>query len=137
MSVRLRTKWLWDRIPVQSLELKILIFWTKFAPKGYFRLKTENIEHYYWILHIRISLGTKFHFKQTILNYGTKFARKRKQKNVGITIAFSIFELVSVSNFSLNWHFWLFVPNLPKQVISGVKQKNWTFACVHGWYLLY
>ena len=29
-----------------------------------------------WILHILISLGTKFHFKQRTLNLGTKFANK-------------------------------------------------------------
>ena len=27
-------------------------------------------------MHIRISLGTKFHFKETIMNFETKFAQK-------------------------------------------------------------
>ena len=27
-------------------------------------------------MHIRISLGTKYHFKQTVLNFCTKFAQK-------------------------------------------------------------
>ena len=33
-------------------------------------------EQYHWILHIRIRLGTKFQFKQTILIFGIKFAQK-------------------------------------------------------------
>ena len=101
-----------------SLKLTILIFWTKFAEKEYFRLKTKKVnipiefcifdlvyvssltlnwplwffganfpkksisgrkqksEHHHWILHIRIRLGIKFHFKLTILNFWTKFVQK-------------------------------------------------------------
>ena len=42
--------------------------------------------------------NTKFHFKQTILNFGTKFAPKgyfkSKTKGMNISIEFYIFELV-------------------------------------------
>ena len=34
-------------------------------------------------MHIRISLGTKFHFKQAILNFGTKYAQKGYLHNSG------------------------------------------------------
>ena len=31
----------------------------------------------YWILHIRFSMGTRFHLQQTILNFRTKYAQKK------------------------------------------------------------
>ena len=49
-------------------------------------------------MHIWIRRGTKFHFKQTNLNFRTKFAQKgyfrSKNEKVNITIEFSQFELV-------------------------------------------
>ena len=51
-------------------------FWTNFAQKEYFRLKTIKSGCHHWILHIRISVITKFHLKQTILNIGIKFSQK-------------------------------------------------------------
>ena len=39
-------------------------------------VKNGKSEHHYWILHIRISLGTKFLLKLTILIFLTKFAQK-------------------------------------------------------------
>ena len=44
---------------------------------------------------------------------------------MNIAIDFWIFELVQVSNFTLNLPFWFFGPNLPEKNISGQKQK-WT-----------
>ena len=41
-----------------QLKLTILVFYTKFAQQGYFQSKGD-----------RITLGTEFHFKQTILFY--------------------------------------------------------------------
>ena len=73
-------------------------FWDQICPKKTFSVKDGKCEHHLWILHIRISLGTKFDFNQIILNFGTKFARKEylrsKTKKVSITIEFCIFELV-------------------------------------------
>ena len=46
-----------------QLNLTILIFRTNFAQKGYLLSKTKN-EHHHWILHIWVSFGTKFYFKQ-------------------------------------------------------------------------
>ena len=52
--------------------------------KRVFPVENRKSEHYHWIMHVRISQGTKFHFKQTILNFGIKFIRTgnfcRKQK---------------------------------------------------------
>ena len=60
----------------------------------------------------------KFQLKMTISLFFTKFAKKgffqcRKEKR-NIPIELCIFELVSVPYFSLNWQFWVFVTNLPK-----------------------
>ena len=81
-------------------------------------------------MHIWISLCIKFHFEQTILNFWTKFAQERylwsKTEKVNIIIEFRLFKLVLVPNFSLNWQFWFFWPDLPKKGFSGLKQKKWT-----------
>ena len=110
-----------------QLKLTILIFWTKFAQKGYIQLNTEKAnltikfyrfeslhvpnfslnwqcwffgpnlpknvisgqkkkksEHHQWILHTRISQGTKFYFKQFWF-FGTNLTKKgisgRKRKS--------------------------------------------------------
>ena len=47
-----------------------------------------------------------------------------KTENVNTTIEFCIFKLVWVPNFSLNWQFWFFRPNLPKKGVSCLKQKS-------------
>ena len=50
-----------------------------------------------WILHIQVSLRTKFQFKWTILNFWTKFIQKgylqSKTDKMNLTIEFGIFEL--------------------------------------------
>ena len=52
----------------------------------------------HWILPIRISLGTKFRIKLTILIFWTKFAQegcfRYKTEKVNSAIEFCIFELV-------------------------------------------
>ena len=107
-------------------------FWflEQISKKMYFLPKTQN-EHHYWILHIRISLSTNFQLKLTIAIFWTKFAKKgsyfqSKTDKIDTTIEFCIFELVFVSNFTLNKQFWIFGPNLPKKDIYGQKQKKWT-----------
>ena len=64
----------------------------------------------HWILHIRISLNTKFQLKVTILLFWTKFAQKVHFlcKTEKVTTDFCIFALVLVPNFPLNWQFWFF-----------------------------
>ena len=75
-------------------------------PKRVFSLEKEKSEHQRWVLHIRISLATKFQLKLTILIFWTKFLEKgyfrSKTEKVNTTIEFCIFELVWVPNFSLS-----------------------------------
>ena len=61
--------------------MTILMFWTKFAQKGYFPSKTEKSEYHYWILHIRVSFCTKFELKLTILGVFFDPISGRKRKN--------------------------------------------------------
>ena len=100
--------------------------------KGHLRSKTQKNDNHYWILHIRISLSTNFQLKLTIAIFWTKFAKKgsyfqSKTDKIDTTIEFCIFELVFVSNLTLNKQFWIFGPNLPKKDIYE-KQKNWTLS---------
>ena len=85
---------------------------------SYFQSKT-NKRHHHWISHIRTSLCIKFNFKQTILNFWTKFTQERylcsKTEKVNIIIEFRMFKLVLVPNFSLNWQYWFFWLDLPKK----------------------
>ena len=61
--------------------------------------------------------------------YWTKFAKKEcfpsRKRTVNTAIKFYILELVLGRNSRLNWHNWVFGPNLPKKSVSGLKQKKW------------
>ena len=46
----------------------ILFIWTNFFQNGYIQSKTEKNEHY--IMHMRISQGTKFQVYEIILIFG-------------------------------------------------------------------
>ena len=89
----------------------------------------KSVQHH-WILS-RIIQGVKlFQIKLTVLIFWIKFTQKgyfwSKAKKMNSAIEFFIFELDSLTNFSLNWQFWFLVPNLTKRGISGLKQKKWT-----------
>ena len=61
--------------------------------------------------------------------FWTKFAEKRhfqsKTDKMNNTTEYCMFELVFVSNFTLNKQFWIFGQNLPKKDIYAQKQKKW------------
>ena len=137
-----------------SLKLTTLVFWTKFSkkkgisdwkqkkktvnihnldqicPRRALPVKKEKSEQHHWTQHIRISLGNKFYLQLIILNFWTKFTQKKyfhsKTKEVNSITEFCTFEWVQVPNFSFNWKFWLFGPNLPKHGVSSQKKKAWT-----------
>ena len=78
-----------------------MIFWAKMAQKGYFQSKKEIKKENYvnLILYIQISLGTKFHLKQTILIFQNTFipkgyprskGRKSKQRHCILHIRISL-----------------------------------------------
>ena len=99
-----------DQINTKSVLIKIpnfsfnKQFWFL---KQIFQPKTEKNEHHYWILHIQISLSTNFQLKPIIAIFWTTFVQKgsyfqSKTDKIDTTIEFCIFELVFVSNFTLN-----------------------------------
>ena len=96
-----------------------MIFWIKFPKKMFFfRLKIEKVNSV--IEFCRFELLTIFIF-------WTKFAQKgylwSKTEKITIIIEVSIFELVQVPNFSLNWQFSFFGPNLSKKVFQYKSAK--------------
>ena len=94
-----------------------------------FPIQNRKSEHHHWILHIWINLGTKIHPKQTILISRNKFVQKRCSKEMNAIIKFYIFELVWITNFSLNWQFWFFGPNLPKFVNGKIALVHESMLC--------
>ena len=104
-----------------------MIFRTNFL-KSLFLVENTKNEHHYWILLIQISLSTNFQLKLTIVIFWTKFSLKSgyfqsKTDKIDATIEFFIFELVFVSNFTLNKQFWIFTSNFPKKDVNGQKLK--------------
>ena len=74
-----------------------MIFWAKFAQKV-FPVENKKSEHHHYFLHIRISIGTKFQLKLTILIFLTRLTQQGyfqlKTEKVNSTNEFWILELV-------------------------------------------
>ena len=89
------------------------MIWDQFFQKICFLSKTEKNEHQR-ILHLGISLETKFYLNKAISNLWPKFAQKgyfrSKLEKVTIIIEFSIIELILNTSFNLNRRFWLLFP---------------------------
>ena len=72
-------------------------FLNQICPRKIFMFKSRNKEHHHWILHIHISVGTKFYLKLTILIFLSGFAQKgffcSKAKKVNTTIFYIILHI--------------------------------------------
>ena len=127
-----------DKVTNFSLNWHFFFF---FGPNLLRSITKKTNKKHHLILHTCIGLGTKFQLKLTFFVFWTKYAQKGyfmlKMENVSITTELCIFEFVLVPIFSLKWQFWFFGPNLPNKGISSLKQKNHTFPCVHGQYIIY
>ena len=81
----------------------------KICAKRALLVENRKSEHHHWILHIQISLGTKFSFKLKNLLFWIKFIQIEcfhwKTENWYITIEFCIFALALAVNFILRWQF--------------------------------
>ena len=66
-------------------------------------VRNRKSEHDHWIVHIRISIGSKLQLKLTKNFFWTRFTQKRyfwsKTEKVNIIIEFCIFEFFWLSNF--------------------------------------
>ena len=113
----------------------------KFISKEYSQSKTEKVNSTHdWILHIQISLDTKFQLKLKILIFWTKFAQngyfQSKSEKMNTTIKFCIFKSVYVPNLSLNWkflYFWQICPTKYFQLKNekvNITNEFWIFELV-------
>ena len=112
-----------------QLNFTILIFWTKFAQKGYFRSKTEKMSITIEFCMFTLVSVPNFSLNRWFWYFGQNLPKKGisgETEKLNSTIDFCIFESVEVPSFSLNWQFWIFGPNLAKKAIFGGEQRNWT-----------
>ena len=114
-----------------QVKLTILILWTKFAQKAYFRSKTKSEQHH-WILHIWISLGTTFQLKTENFDFLDQICRKMvfpvEKRNSEHYQWILHIRIVVKNKFQLKLAVLLFGQNFPKKSISGRKQT----CCVWG-----
>ena len=66
---------IFELVLVSNFFLSSFKFLDKIFPVKIFMVKIRKSEHYHWILHIQISLGTKLQLKLTILILWTKFTQ--------------------------------------------------------------
>ena len=77
--------WSFSKIEKMNITIKFYSFdfLDQINQKGYFYSKKKK-ENRHWILHIRISLGSKFQLQQASLSFGKNFQKKdtpsQKQK---------------------------------------------------------
>ena len=90
-----KSHWLCVSVSTLSRDFDLL---DHICPKRVLLVENRKSEHHHWILHIWISLNTKFQVKLTVLIFWTKFGLKgyfqSKMEEVNITTEFWIFELV-------------------------------------------
>ena len=90
----------------------------------------HQCKHHHWILHLQISLGTKFQLELIILIFLTDLSKKGfsglKQKKWMPHIFYIILHIpISLEqNFSSDWQFWFLGPNLPEKVCPLVENRK-------------
>ena len=95
-----------------------------------FPAQNRKSEHHHWILHIQISLGTKFHFKQ-FWNLGPNLPRKGTSKNDSLiqsTFAqgYYVPGVTFTALFWIAWYHWYFNVFSPK----GHRESKWFVGMV-------
>ena len=107
-----------------------LIFWSRFAQKGYIWSETEKKKKITInFLYIWISLGTKLLLKLIILIFWTKFVQKGYFRSKTEKRGHHHWILHIWISLGTEFHFKQFLilgPNLPKNGTSGQKRKTWT-----------
>ena len=110
-----------------SAQTDNLAFWTKFKV---FPVEKRQSEHHHGILHIWISLGTKFQLKQLILSFWTKFTQKRyfqwkTEQTVQGLQAFA-FYVVKVNSAAVFKHF----EDLKDLIILNILKEKLVMSCL-------
>ena len=98
------------------------------CPKRVFPLKNKKSEQYHWILHIRISLATKFRLQLIILTFWAKFAQKGyfQSKTERMNIHWILHVRIRVgTKFQLKMRILIFLDEIcPKRVITLQNKKS-------------
>ena len=124
--------WIFELFWVRNFRLNIQ-FWflgQKFRKKRNwtFFIENEKSEYHHWIQQIRITLGSKFQLKLSMLIFWMRFDQKgyfwSKTGQVKRNIESCIFKLPWAWNFSLNWPCWFFGQNLLTRIFQVKKGKS-------------
>ena len=112
-----------------KFQLKLAIFniRSELTRKNFLLSKNEP-QH--WILHIRISLGIKSYFEQTILNFGTRFVQTgnlwSNTEKVSMTIKFYIFQLLGKGeNYHWRGEYYHWILNIRISLGTTFAQKEY------------
>ena len=89
----------------------------------------EKSEHHRWIVRVRIYVSAKFYIKETILNFGIKFAQKRKKWTSPLYFGYSNWFLGHYSEDTLTdlmliTAFWRFSPKGHSESHSNVGSPS-------------
>ena len=112
------------------------LFLEQICSKRVFLVESRKSEHQHWILHIRISLVTKFRVKMTILIFWTKFIQKGcfrlKMEKVNTIIEFCIRGFVQVPISSKTGSFGFLDQICPKRIFL---LENWKTNTTNEFYI--
>ena len=102
--------------------------WTKFAVKGYFQLKKQKkSEHHHWILHIQISLVTKFYnfcFLDQICSKNSISGWIQKNWTSPLNSAYSNKSWYHISDQNNNFEFWTKFPQKEYFPVKNGKSEH-------------
>ena len=105
-------------------------------PKKVFPVKNRKSEHHHGILHIWISLGTKFQLKLIILSFWTKFTQKRyfqlKTEQAVQGLQAFAFCVVNVNSTVVFKHF----EDLKDLIILNILKEKLVMSCLLGSFYL-
>ena len=116
------------QVPSFGLNWHFLFFGVNFPKKGIPGLsKTEKKnENHQWVLHIRISLDTKFQLKLTILIFWTKFTQKKLFLAQNRKSKHHPWILHTRIDLATKFQLKNFGTKLAQNGFSGQKWKEWT-----------
>ena len=122
-------------IPNFSFNWQFWLFWPD-SPKKVFLVENRKSEHHHGILHIWISLGTKFQLKLIILSFWTKFTQKRyfqlKTEQAVQGLQAFAFCVVNVNSTVVFKHF----QDLKDLIILNILKEKLVMSCLLGSFYL-
>ena len=142
-SYKLKKPVINDRLSAWSVSWNFTFQHFKFPifSKRVFPAQKSNFEHHHRIQHIRFDLRTECYLIRKLWIFATNLPKKdiswtkQNKRTLPPSCELSIFELVQLPTFILNWEFWFFGSNLPKKEenypYKGNEHKGWYTYDVH------